>query len=94
MSAVRSPARVRTTIGVWQPSVEVFKNRILIELMPRIGRYHAVPCTTCAYRYSGTQHVHVGLPVIVDSIRFDEGVLIAWPKYGSHMSWCDASVNS
>ena len=57
VSAVRSPARVRTTIGVWQPTVEVSKNIILIELMPRIDRYHAVPCTTCVYRYSSTQHV-------------------------------------
>ena len=32
VSAVRSLARVRTTVGVWQPSVEVFNNRILIEL--------------------------------------------------------------
>ena len=57
VSAVRSPARVRTTVGVWEPTVEVYDNRILIELMPRIDRYHAVPCTTCVYRYSGTQHV-------------------------------------
>ena len=39
MSAVRSRARVRTTVGVWQPSVEVLRNRILIELMPRIDRW-------------------------------------------------------
>ena len=57
VSAVRSLARVRTTVGVWQPSVEVFKNRILIELTRVSFAITPYPGTTCAYRYSGTQHV-------------------------------------